>query len=78
MHRTLQAACLTLLLTAALPSRAQQNTLKITSQPGSAQVYLDDAPKGTTSPEEGKLVLENLPAGEHKLRLSASGYQDWV
>ena len=77
MHRTLQAACLTLLLAAALPSRAQQNTLKIKSQPGGAQVYLDDAPKGTTSPE-GKLVLKDLPDGNYKLRLSASGYQDWV
>ncbi len=78
MSRTLQAASLAVLLAVALPARAQQNTLRITTQPGSAQVYLDDAPKGTTSPDEGKLVLENLPAGSHKLRIGLSGYRDWL
>lgn len=78
MSRALQAVSLALLLAAAHPACAQQNTLKITSQPGSAQVYLDDAPKGTTSPDEGKLILENLPIGSHKLRIGLSGYTDWI
>jgi TonB family protein len=78
MSRTLQAASLAVLLTVALSASAQHNALKITSQPRNAQVYLDDAPKGTTSPDEGKLDLENLPAGSHKLRISAPGYQDWT
>ncbi len=64
---------------ALLPSlSAQQNTLKISSQPGNAQVYLDDEPKGTSSPDEGKMVLKDLPAGSHKLRIALSGYKDWV
>lgn len=64
--------------TAPLLPYAAQNTLRITSQPGGAQVYLDDAPRGTTSPDEGKLVLENLPVGNHKLRVGLSGYTDWI
>src|SRR5574341_1257470 len=33
---------------------------------------------GTTPPDEGKLVLENLPVGNHKLRVGLSGYRDWI
>ena len=66
-------------LAAFLPiARAQQNTLRITSQPGGAQVYLDDKPKGATSADKGKLVLEDLPAGTYELRISLSGYKDWI
>jgi len=78
MHRSLQPVYLVALLLVALPAHAQQNTLKISSQPGGAQVYLDDAPKGTTSADEGKLVFENLPTGRHKLRIGLSGYRDWI
>jgi len=79
MSRILQAVWAALLLAALCPLlSAQQNTLKVSTQPGGAQVYLDDAPKGTTSPDEGKLVLENLPAGTHKLRIGSSGYTDWI
>lgn len=78
MNRVARAIALALLFATSYSARAQQNALKITSQPGSAQVYLDDAPKGTTSPDEGKLVLENLPAGSHKLRIGLSGYTDWI
>jgi len=78
MSRALSVVFLAVLLTAALSASAQHNALTITSQPGNAAVYLDDVPKGTTSPDNGTLVLENVSGGSHKLRLSASGYQDWV
>jgi formylglycine-generating enzyme required for sulfatase activity len=68
-----------LVLLAPFPSlHAQQNTLKISSQPVNAQVYLDDEPKGTTSPEEGRLVLKDLPADSYKLRIALPGYKDWI
>ncbi len=64
---------------ALLPSlHAQQNTLKISSYPANAQVYLDDEPKGTTSPDEGKMVLKDLPADSYKLRIALPGYKDWI
>jgi hypothetical protein len=76
-----RASLLTLILALAIllpAARAQHNTLNITSQPGGAQVYLDDKPKGATSTDRGKLVLEDLDPGTHELRLSLSGYKDWI
>lgn len=50
--------------------------LNVQSKPGEAQVYLNDEPKGITSPE-GKLRLPDLPPGTYKLRVSLAGYQSW-
>ena len=60
------------------PAAPTNGALKITSQPGSVEVYLDDKRHGTTSAEGGKLVLDDLPAGSYKLRLSLAGYRDWA
>jgi hypothetical protein len=54
----------------------QPPTLSIISKPGAVQVYVDDEPRGITS-SGGKLVLRDLPAGSHRVRLSLAGYQDW-
>jgi hypothetical protein len=51
-------------------------TLNLQSKPGEAEVYLNDEPKGMTSPE-GKLVLPDLPPGNYTLRVSLLGYQSW-
>ena len=61
----------------AVPEPPRTATLKVSAQPGGVQVYLDNKPKGTTSEQEGELVLENLPAGIYKVRLSLPGYKDW-
>lgn len=50
--------------------------LTIVTQPGGAQVYLNDELKGTTD-NEGVLVFSELPAGTYRLRLSLAGYQEW-
>ena len=50
--------------------------LVITSNPGGAQVYVDDEPNGTTSPE-GRLKLTTLLPGQHQLRISSAGYRDY-
>jgi hypothetical protein len=49
--------------------------LVIQSNPGQSQVYIDDEPVGTTS-QQGRLKLSRLPAGDHSVRISLSGYQD--
>ncbi len=77
MSRVLNITSLCLLLTTALAVHTQQASLRIASLPGGAQMHLDGELKGATSPE-GELLLKDLPAGEHKLRLSAPGYLDWV
>jgi hypothetical protein len=50
--------------------------LMIKSSPGEAQIYLDDVPKGITSPE-GELRLPDLKPGTYKLRVSLLGYQSF-
>ncbi|HSE48208.1 MAG TPA: PEGA domain-containing protein [Terriglobales bacterium] len=50
----------------------------VRSQPGGAQVYVDDIPKGTTSAAEGRLVLTDVAAGPRRLRVSAGGYREWA
>jgi hypothetical protein len=58
------------------PSPPQTVILNIQTEPGETQVYVDDEPKGLTSPE-GRLRLPNLPPGDYKLRVSLDGYQSW-
>ncbi len=50
--------------------------LKISSQPGGAQVFLNDAPRGSTD-AQGSLVLRP-PAGTYVLKLTLPGYKDWT
>ncbi len=47
----------------------------IESSPGQSQVYIDDEPVGSTS-QQGRLKLTRLAAGDHRVRISLSGYQD--
>ena len=49
--------------------------LVIESRPGQSQVYVDDEPVGSTS-QQGRLKLTRLAAGDHRVRISLSGYQD--
>ena len=52
-------------------------TLRVVTQPAGAQLYLDDVPKGVTSQSEGRLVLEDVAAGSHRVRLTAAGFKEW-
>ncbi len=54
---------------------ASPPVLMILSNPGESQVYVDDEPMGTTSPE-GRLKLTRLSPGSHTVRISLNGYQD--
>ena len=49
--------------------------LTILTQPGQAQVYLDDEPRGVTS-AEGRLLLRNLSLGAHRLRFALTGFKE--
>ena len=62
-------------VTAPTPPVPAGPVLVIDATPGESQVYVDDEPVGTTS-AEGMLKLSRLPAGSHRIRLSASGYHD--
>jgi hypothetical protein len=58
--------------------KAKVATLRVTAQPGGVQVYVDDTFKGSTSEKEGVLVIEDLPPGTYRLRLSFLGYKEWT
>jgi hypothetical protein len=58
------------------PPPPATGTLKIQSQPGEAQVYINDEPKGITSPA-GDLRLSGLAPGTYRLRITLTGYKTW-
>jgi hypothetical protein len=58
------------------PPAPATGTLKIQSQPGEAQVYVNDEPKGMTSPE-GDLRQSGLVPGTYRLRVALAGYKTW-
>ncbi len=51
-------------------------TLKVRSEPGAVQIYVDDVFKGISS-TAGNLVVESLSPGTHQVRLSLIGYKEW-
>jgi len=55
---------------------ASPTGLLIEAHPGQSQVYIDDEPVGSTS-QGGRLKLTRLTPGEHRVRVSMSGYQDY-
>ena len=59
-----------------VPSSASPPALMVESRPGQCQVYVDDEPVGSTSPE-GRLKMTHLTPGPHHVRVSQSGYQDF-
>ncbi len=56
--------------------RPSTGGLIIKTTPGEAQVYLNDEPRGMTSPE-GDIRLPDLQPGTYKLRVSMPGYQSY-
>ncbi|MFZ0962202.1 MAG: PEGA domain-containing protein [Terriglobia bacterium] len=58
------------------PPAPATGMLKIQSQPGEAQVYVNDEPKGMTSPE-GELRLSGLAPGTYRLRVALPDYKTW-
>jgi len=56
--------------------RPRTGGLIIKTTPGEAQIYLNDEPRGMTSPE-GEIRLPELQPGSYKLRVSMLGYQSY-
>lgn len=72
---SLAASCLRTALAA--PTGATSGGVTVYSTPGSAQVYIDDEPRGITS-EKGRIVLRGLSAGAHTVRANRDGYREWT
>jgi hypothetical protein len=56
--------------------RPSTGGLVIKTTPGEAEIYLNDVPKGSTSPE-GEIRLPDLQPGNYKLRVSLQGFQTY-
>jgi hypothetical protein len=56
--------------------RPRTGGLIIKTTPGETEIYLNDEPKGMTSPE-GEIRLPDLQPGSYKLRVSLPGYQSY-
>ncbi len=52
-------------------------SLSIGSAPPGASVFMDSAYQGITNPSGG-LTLNNIPSGSHIIKVTASGYNDWI
>jgi hypothetical protein len=61
----------------AAPAAPPPPVLMIETTPPGAEVYIDEERAGKTGPE-GKLKISTLASGEHRLRVSLSGYQDYA
>src|SRR6478672_4798425 len=53
------------------------SSLLIKTLPAVSNVFVDNVPVGTTE-ETGDLLLEGIQSGNHRLRVSKNGFQDWV
>jgi serine/threonine-protein kinase len=53
------------------------SSLKILSKPPRSDVYVDNVSVGQTR-ENGELLLEGMQSGNHHLRVSHEGFQDWL
>jgi tRNA A-37 threonylcarbamoyl transferase component Bud32 len=51
--------------------------LQLTTLPGDAQVYIDDALRGSSDPVKGKLLIEGLAAGLRSVRVAKAGYSEY-
>ena len=58
------------------PPAPATGMLKIQSQPGAAQVYVNDAFKGMTN-AAGELRLAEMAPGTYTLRVALAGYKTW-
>ncbi len=56
--------------------RPQTGGLVLKTSPGEAEVYLNDEPKGMSSPE-GAIRLPDLQPGNYNLRVSSIGYKSY-
>ncbi len=53
------------------------SSVKVISKPAKSSVYIDNISVGQTQ-DNGALLLEGIQSGNHHLRVSHSGFQDWL
>ena len=64
-------------VTGNLPAATGAARLALTTTPGGADVYVDDAQRGKSDAIRGKALIESLAPGLHTVRVSKTGYVDY-
>ena len=60
-----------------LVGAAQTSTLEVISDPGGANVYVDDVLRGQTNIDLSPFYIYNIPYGSHIIRIGKSGCNEW-
>ena len=58
------------------PTEESAKLLLMTS-PGNADVFVDDVVRGTSDQERGRLLVEGLTPGQHRIKVTKFGYNDY-
>ncbi len=53
------------------------SSLRVYSKPPQSAVFVDNVSVGRTA-DSGQLLIEGLQSGNHRVRVTHSGYQDWM
>jgi len=61
----------------AITAGAQASGLLVTTQPGGAEVLVDDVLRGASDPGSGRILIDNLAPGPHAVRVSKAGYNEY-
>ena len=62
---------------AALGEGQTTASLLLFTSPGSAEVFIDNIPRGTSDEERGRLLIEGLTPGLHNVRVTRAGYETY-
>lgn len=52
------------------------SSITVVSDPAEASVFVDSVPVGVTK-QDGPLLIEGIQTGNHRIRVTRSGYRDW-
>jgi serine/threonine protein kinase len=62
---------------AALSGGQATASLLLFTSPGSAEVFVDNIPRGTSDEERGRLLIEGLTPGLHNVKVARPGYESY-
>jgi serine/threonine protein kinase len=59
-------------------SETGTSSLSLSIQPGAAEVFIDEVPRGVSDSMGGRFLIEGLTSGLHNVRVTRPGYNDYT